>query len=281
MVLLEIPTADVDAIRRIVTDMMNCMDAEDSLEIDPLCLTVDLTACHAGGCPLDLAKLEAADLLTRTHDVFGIRDNLNQETGELENGFLPLCAKHSQEVKAPDGKLFVSFGDDHRHTVNGQFVGSRRRIALVNNREHAHELFGGKFCAIYAELPRSMQDCLVVDCTKPPPALTETRSLLLHMRKAGFDAYKVDDYDDYDPLTVSDKIDDLAIAASAVDECDVFFRHGDTKTKVARVFLVYGNGPYLVNDWAFFKACDDKSVRDAFDAALFDWSSKMEARGRA
>ena len=50
---------------------------------------MDLTACHANGCPLKLKDLLEANPGDFGHDVFGIRKNLNRETGELGNCFLP------------------------------------------------------------------------------------------------------------------------------------------------------------------------------------------------
>lgn len=59
---------------------------------------MDLTAIHANGTPLRLADLLAADDFTFTHDWFGIRRNLDRETGTLINHFLPRCA-------VPDAQL--------------------------------------------------------------------------------------------------------------------------------------------------------------------------------
>jgi hypothetical protein len=55
-------------------------------------MTMDLTACHASGRPLDLDGLLAADDGNFGHDVFGIRRHLNRETGELGGCFLPRFA---------------------------------------------------------------------------------------------------------------------------------------------------------------------------------------------
>lgn len=48
--------------------------------------TMDLTAVHANGHPLDLKGLLEADVYNFTHDVFGIAAHLNHETGQLTNG---------------------------------------------------------------------------------------------------------------------------------------------------------------------------------------------------
>lgn len=54
---------------------------------------MDVTATHANGCPLDLAKLLAADNFNFAHDVFGIRGHIDRRTGKLDGRFLPRCAR--------------------------------------------------------------------------------------------------------------------------------------------------------------------------------------------
>lgn len=54
---------------------------------------MDIDTVHHGDCPLKLAELLAADNANFTHDVFGISNNLNRDSGELENCFLPRYAK--------------------------------------------------------------------------------------------------------------------------------------------------------------------------------------------
>lgn len=56
-------------------------------------LWMDIVACHANGCPLDLERLSKADDFNIAHDVFGISRHLNRDTGELMNCFLPRFAK--------------------------------------------------------------------------------------------------------------------------------------------------------------------------------------------
>lgn len=60
-------------------------------------LHMDLTACHANGCPVDWAMLLAADDLTFIHDVAGIQRHVNRETGKLEHCFVPRCAASNHE----------------------------------------------------------------------------------------------------------------------------------------------------------------------------------------
>ena len=62
------------------------------LKRDKLSLVMDLQTAHHA-CPLNLDGLLAASDSDFIHDVNGIIANLNRETGELENCFLPRCAK--------------------------------------------------------------------------------------------------------------------------------------------------------------------------------------------
>lgn len=54
--------------------------------------TMDLTAVHANGCPLDLNKLLAADKLNFSHDEYGIMNHLDRHTGKLKHCFCPRFA---------------------------------------------------------------------------------------------------------------------------------------------------------------------------------------------
>jgi hypothetical protein len=61
-------------------------------------ITMDITACHANGNPLDLEKLLAADDFNFMHDVFGIRDHLDRDDrsptgGQLLHFFSPRCSQ--------------------------------------------------------------------------------------------------------------------------------------------------------------------------------------------
>lgn len=50
---------------------------------------MDITATHANGCKLRLEELLAAEPIHFAHDVFGIRNHLDRETGQLRDGFTP------------------------------------------------------------------------------------------------------------------------------------------------------------------------------------------------
>ena len=54
--------------------------------------TMDLGAAHSNGCPLDFQKLFDFPAGDFNHDFYGIFSNINRQTGELENGFVPRCA---------------------------------------------------------------------------------------------------------------------------------------------------------------------------------------------
>lgn len=54
---------------------------------------MDITACHANGCPLRLLELAEADDANFAHDVFGIRRHIDRRTGKLGDCFLPRYAR--------------------------------------------------------------------------------------------------------------------------------------------------------------------------------------------
>lgn len=56
-------------------------------------IEMDITACHQNGTPLDLDKLLAFDDFNFAHDLYGIAEHLDRETGELRHCFLPRCAR--------------------------------------------------------------------------------------------------------------------------------------------------------------------------------------------
>ena len=62
---------------------------EDYRQID---CEMDITACHLNGNPLDLQKLLAAPNLDFTHDMFGIRHEIDRRTGKLSPLFSPRCS---------------------------------------------------------------------------------------------------------------------------------------------------------------------------------------------
>lgn len=59
---------------------------------DTLRVSMDLTICHLNGCPLDLDKLLGSDLGDFGHDVNGIGQFLDRQTGVLTEYFSPRCS---------------------------------------------------------------------------------------------------------------------------------------------------------------------------------------------
>lgn len=56
---------------------------------------MDINAAHSNGCPLDLARLLAADDFNFIHDVAGIARHLDRNSGKLTGHFLPRFASKS------------------------------------------------------------------------------------------------------------------------------------------------------------------------------------------
>lgn len=86
--------AEYLAFGRIVTRAIG-IAARMGKRIDALSLTMDLSACHANGTPLDVDALLSSDDADFAHDVFGITRYIDRETGTLGSCFLPRCARKS------------------------------------------------------------------------------------------------------------------------------------------------------------------------------------------
>lgn len=68
---------------------------------DIMTWSMDLTACHANGCPLDLPKLLGFPNFDFPHDAFGIRRHIDRSTGKLQDCFLPRAAAKVYDPKEP------------------------------------------------------------------------------------------------------------------------------------------------------------------------------------
>lgn len=55
---------------------------------------MDMEATHSNGCPLDFDKLLNVPDFDFMHDIAGITNCLDRETGKLKDCFLPRCAAH-------------------------------------------------------------------------------------------------------------------------------------------------------------------------------------------
>lgn len=74
----DVSSADTEIIRKIVDRADGNFD-----------MMMDITACHANGCALNLAGLLNADDFNFAHDVYGISTHINRKTGKLEHCFCP------------------------------------------------------------------------------------------------------------------------------------------------------------------------------------------------
>lgn len=70
--------------------------AVKDLQLDKLSTGMDVSACHANGNPLRLKELLEADAFNFTHDICGIYNFINRDTGKLEHGFRP---RYSEPTK--------------------------------------------------------------------------------------------------------------------------------------------------------------------------------------
>lgn len=86
-----------ETIIKIMLRAASCMNFEqrggNRLEV-----TMDLTACHLNGCPLDLEGLLSAENDDLIHDVSGIMRHINRKTGRLEDCFVPRYAAKNQKA---------------------------------------------------------------------------------------------------------------------------------------------------------------------------------------
>lgn len=84
----KVTPADADLIGECVT-RARALYVAHGHEVDKLSLTMDITAAHANGYPLRLADLLAADDFNFLHDVGGIMQHMDRETGLLLDHFSP------------------------------------------------------------------------------------------------------------------------------------------------------------------------------------------------
>lgn len=85
-------TADFDLIESIADRAVKEAD-KIGARYPRIDILMDLTACHANGTPLDLARLLEFPDFDFAHDVWGIRHHINRNTGGLGDCFVPRCAR--------------------------------------------------------------------------------------------------------------------------------------------------------------------------------------------
>ena len=66
------------------------------IPVELVTIQMNITACHLNGCPLRLVDLLTADGFDFAHDIWGIGQNLDRDTGKLLNHFLPRFAKQQK-----------------------------------------------------------------------------------------------------------------------------------------------------------------------------------------
>lgn len=73
--------------------ILRIVERAQELGFDIELLAMDIAAVHCNDCPLDLEALADFDPGDFSHDISGIRGNLDRRTGKLQNCFLPRCSK--------------------------------------------------------------------------------------------------------------------------------------------------------------------------------------------
>ena len=72
-----------------IAERANAMANKPGGKYPMLDASMDIAACHLNGCPLRLKDLLAADDGNFAHDVFGIRQYIDRNTGKLQGCFDP------------------------------------------------------------------------------------------------------------------------------------------------------------------------------------------------
>lgn len=83
-----IPKNEFNAIQAIVNRACKTFPT-----IDRLTVGMDITAVHTNGCPLDLIELLKAESVDFIHDIVGIMNHIDRNTGHLKNYFRPRYSK--------------------------------------------------------------------------------------------------------------------------------------------------------------------------------------------
>lgn len=76
-----------------IVDRAVALYSQHNSKADRMALEMDMTACHANGCRLDLTGLLAADDFNFLHDVGGISRKIDRDTGRLTDCFRPRFAE--------------------------------------------------------------------------------------------------------------------------------------------------------------------------------------------
>lgn len=99
MISFTVPKKEIPLLKTVIDRAWMLYAATSECQEDQVNLSMDITACYANGCPLDLGKLLAFDDFNFAHDIFGIRRHLDRNTGKLNGFFSPRCAKPETKNK--------------------------------------------------------------------------------------------------------------------------------------------------------------------------------------
>lgn len=77
-----------EKIRAILSRVQTITDIDDRLSLE-----MDLSAAHIADPSIDLTTLLESSDFDLMHDVCGIQNHINRDTGELMHCFLPRCAR--------------------------------------------------------------------------------------------------------------------------------------------------------------------------------------------
>lgn len=84
---------DRELIVKICDRYVAYMKKEHNLKVRRPDIDMDVAATHLNGCPLDLKALLEFDDFNFVHDMTGMVRYLNRDSGQLEQLFLPRCAR--------------------------------------------------------------------------------------------------------------------------------------------------------------------------------------------
>jgi hypothetical protein len=134
---------DRTLIRSIVTrafrdaSLKACLDFIDESEADARqALTMDLSACHANGCPVNLARLLDADDANFGHDVLGIQRHIDRRTGKLRRKFAPRTMMTDGERALRDQERGQR-EEEMKRLIAAAHQGGRAEFALEVAKRHA------------------------------------------------------------------------------------------------------------------------------------------------
>lgn len=107
--------------------VLDCRDEGDA-EVRQT-LTMDLTACHANGCPINLVRLLDADDVTFGHDITGIQRHIDRRTGKLRRAFGPRMMMTDVERRERDN-MIASRERDMSNLLAASHAAGRAEFAL-------------------------------------------------------------------------------------------------------------------------------------------------------